>query len=114
MAEADIVFPEIEYGEHFLTALNSLGWATSGMSGAQCFTWSELAAWQSITGWSLSIWEAGVVMALSSAYAGMLREAADLNCQAPFKTWEQIVESRGATEREVRATLSKFKRNPKT
>jgi len=110
MAEDEIVLPDVYFGEHIVDYMRSLGWAAQGAAGAQCFTWQELDAWQRVTGTRLSYWESGAVMVMSSAYVSMLRAGADLNCQAPFMTMEQIENNRGAAEREIRSTLSKFKR----
>lgn len=57
--------------------LNAVGLSLSGAMGPVPITWSEVAAWASLTGVDPEPWEAEALVDASRAYVSTLHESAD-------------------------------------
>ena len=81
-------FPPLDGMDGMADALADLGFAAAGFSGAAAFSWTEIAAWASLTGARLSPWEASTLRAASAAYAAQLSISHHANVPPP---WEHPV-----------------------
>jgi hypothetical protein len=72
--------------EQLVKWLFEIGPVMSSGMGPMPITWSELKAWQELTGTELEPWEARTLVALSREFAGEAVAAAKIDCPAPFST----------------------------
>jgi hypothetical protein len=76
--------PQTHGGEFLLDYLWSIGPSTFTGMGAAPISYSELLAWQQMSGIDLSPWEAETLRAMSRAYVGESQRALARDCPPPF------------------------------
>jgi hypothetical protein len=56
-------------------------------------SWSEIKAWQDLTGTDVEFWEAQLIRNLSVAYVAQYNLARDMNCAPPwyYKPGERVI-----------------------
>jgi broad specificity phosphatase PhoE len=64
-----------------------------GMAGAT-LTWSEMEAWQRLTGISLEAWEARTIREMSRAFLKQQHDSRKANCPAPWSESPEVVNDR--------------------
>ena len=48
------------------------------------WSWAEIAAWQEVTGWKVTAWEAEALRAMSTAFCGAVRDFYAKQSRAPY------------------------------
>lgn len=71
--------PEVEAGDHLIKHLFTVGPSSAG----EVLTFSEIAAWTTLTGVVVTAWEAETLRAMSAAYLGELDAAKEPGRAAP-------------------------------
>ena len=100
--------PEITAGQYLLGWLTSIGMARTGISGAVPVDFTEIMAWQVLTGHALTHWEAETLHALSVHYANTLNASRQKSAQAPY-----VREHSGSDDDSVARFLSVIRRTAK-
>lgn len=75
--------------------------ASNGM-GSSAIGWPDIAAWQMLKAVELFPWEAKVLRQLSAAFLGMMQDAKDPSCPAPFLSTETMERNREAVSNQLR------------
>lgn len=69
---------------HMIEWLMEAGPVSAGSMGAAPIGWTEIAAWQALTGIALNPWEARTLRRLSGDFHDQMHKARDINCPPPF------------------------------
>ncbi|CAD7335322.1 hypothetical protein FIM10_02160 [Sphingomonadales bacterium 56] len=72
--------------------------------------WTDLHAWQSITGIELQPWEARTLRRLSRDYLNQLHEAKKPGCSAPYDEAEQQAQNRDRVADQFKAMVAGFRK----
>ena len=100
-----IEMPELECGDYLIKHLFDVGPTLAGGMGNSPITYSEIEAWQRITGIELLPWEAGLLRRLSAEYLAESSAATKHDRPAPFG---RPVSVRRSTQKEIDRKLDSF------
>lgn len=82
---------------HIIGWLTEIGLVDGGGMGMAPLRWSEIAAWQAVSGVTLEPWAARLIRRLSVEYVAMSRKAENENCPSPWRApvsdWERDTET---------------------
>lgn len=107
----EVPMPEIGNAGYLVELLNEVGIVETNGMGMIPISWSEIDSWLSISGRSLSTWEALTIRELSSAYATEFAQASSPNKEAPWEAEEVDVEiKRSVVADKMKSFLSAFKK----
>lgn len=94
---------------HLTGWLFEIGPTASGGMGPSVIGWQEIAAWQGLTGIELDAWEAKTLRSLSAEFLGMMNEAKEPACPAPYASPEAIERNREAVGKQISQGFSALK-----
>ena len=100
-----IDMPELECGDYLIRHLFDVGPTLAGGMGNSPLTYSEIEAWQRITGIELLPWEAALLRRLSAEYLAESSAATKPDRPAPFG---RPVSTRRSTQKEINRKLDSF------
>jgi hypothetical protein len=100
-----IEMPELECGDYLIKHLFDVGPTLVAGMGNGPVTYSEIEAWQRITGIHLLPWEAALLRRLSNEYLSESLAAVEHDRPAPFGTPARI---RRSTQSEIERKLNSF------
>lgn len=107
-----IEMPPVDSGGYLIDWLLDAGPDMAGAMGASALTWSEIDAWQRLTGHTLAPWEADLLRHLSKAFVRQSIEAKDPDCPPPWLA-KPTDASRERVARQVAEAFGRRgKRNP--
>ena len=77
--------PEIQQGGYIIEWLSELDWySVTGMGTPTPLTWTEIDAWARVTNTTIDSDDVLLIRHLSKIFVGMLNEAKDPACPAPY------------------------------
>ena len=76
--------PSVEYLSYLIEYLSELGFFSHGSMGAIPLTWSDIWAWQTLTGTNLSCRDSLTIRKLSTHYVAERTRAKDRNALPPY------------------------------
>lgn len=94
--------------------LMELGPVVAAGMGAAPIGWSDIVAWQGVTGIALPPWQARLIRQLSCDYLAMCREAEAPECPAPWQSGAMIESNRDTVSRRLGDALRRMSRRKRT